>query len=66
MSRCPHGLPDDTCALCDPAPTVTEMVIVLKRSTDTIQGSLEEYCRDRRVDPAVIADYRCILSSVER
>ena len=26
MSRCPHGLLDDTSAICDPAPTVSEMV----------------------------------------
>ena len=26
MSRCANGLLDDSCAMCDPAPTVTEMV----------------------------------------
>ena len=53
--RCPHGL-GDACAICHAPPTLLELALALHRATDTIEGSLEEYRKDCRADPAVAAD----------
>ena len=53
--RCPHGL-GDACAICNAPPTPLELALALHRATDTIQAALDEYRRDRRADPAEVAE----------
>lgn len=53
--RCPHGL-GEACGICHAPPTALELSLALHRAANTIQAALDEYRRDRRADPAVVAD----------